>query len=244
MTSTTVAELRAGAATVERSDLRRAAGAGAAAMLPLLAGVTPFGLVIGTTAAASDAPWAGLASAPLVYAGASQLATIRLLEDGAGVALVVATALLMNARLVMVSAALSSRLRGAPRSWRLAASALAVEQSYAVTLTERAERLDPAARTAFFLGGAAVLWTGWVAVTVAGFALGGGIPDWIGLDVIGPLALVAVVVFAVRTRPALAAAVVGGAVALVGAGLPSGSGIIAGAVAGALAGAVAERRMS
>ena len=240
MTTTTIP----GLATAERSELRRAAVAGAAAMLPLLAGVAPFGLVIGTSAAASDAPWAGLASAPLVYAGASQLAAIRLLDDGASVVLVIATALLLNARLVMVSAALSSRLRGAPASWRVAAAALAVEQSYAVTLSERAERLEPAARTAYFLGGAAVLWSGWVAVTLVGFAIGGGIPEWLGLDVIGPLALVAIVVPAVRTRPALAAAVVGGAVALAGAGLPSGTGIIAGAIAGATAGAVVERRTS
>jgi predicted branched-subunit amino acid permease len=230
--------------TERGAELRRAARAGATAMLPLLAGVAPFALVIGTSAAASDAPWAGLASAPLVYAGASQLAAIRLLDDGAGVLLVVATALLLNARLVLVSTALSSRLRGAPASWRRAASALAVEQSYAVTLTERADALDPEARSAYFFGGAALLWSGWVAVTVVGFALGGGLPDWLGLDVVGPLALVTIVVPAVRTRPALAAALTGGAIAFLARGLPSGTGILAGALAGALAGGFVERRSS
>jgi predicted branched-subunit amino acid permease len=58
--------------------------AGARAMLPWLAGVVPFGLVIGVSAARADIPvLAGWATGPLIYAGSAQVATIEMLHAGA-----------------------------------------------------------------------------------------------------------------------------------------------------------------
>jgi predicted branched-subunit amino acid permease len=71
-----------------RTD-RRDIAAGARAMAPWLAGIVPFGLVIGVSAAQADVPTlAGWMTGPLIYAGSSQVATAGL------PALWVATALL------------------------------------------------------------------------------------------------------------------------------------------------------
>ena len=50
-------------------------------MVPWLAGVVPFGLVIGVSAAQADIPaLAGWLTGPLIYAGSSQVATIGMLD--------------------------------------------------------------------------------------------------------------------------------------------------------------------
>ena len=55
-----------------RAD-RRDIAAGARAMAPWLAGVVPFGLVIGVSAAQADIPTlAGWLTGPLIYAGSAQ----------------------------------------------------------------------------------------------------------------------------------------------------------------------------
>ena len=61
-----------------RAD-RRDVAAGARAMVPWLAGLVPFGLVIGVSAAQADIPaLAGWLTGPLIYAGSAQVATTRI----------------------------------------------------------------------------------------------------------------------------------------------------------------------
>src|SRR5437870_11995205 len=75
-----------------RAD-RRDVAAGARAMAPWLAGVVPFGLVIGVSAAQATVPTlAGWLTGPLIYAGSAQVATIGMLDAGAAPVVVVAAA--------------------------------------------------------------------------------------------------------------------------------------------------------
>jgi hypothetical protein len=78
----------------DRSDI----AAGARAMVPWLAGIVPFGLVIGVNAAPADVPaLAGWLAGPLIYAGSSQLATIGMLDGRSAPVVVVASALIIVA---------------------------------------------------------------------------------------------------------------------------------------------------
>ena len=56
-----------------------------------------------------------------------------------------------------------------------------------------------------------------------------------------PLVFIALLVLAVRTRPELVAALVGGAVAVIAAPAPLGLGLVIGALTGVAAGVVAHR---
>jgi hypothetical protein len=73
----------------------------------------PFCLVVGMTAAAGPQPLAGLATGPTIYGGSAQLSAVRLLESGAGVAVIVASVLVINARLLLYGAAMAPHWSGA-----------------------------------------------------------------------------------------------------------------------------------
>ena len=92
---------------------RRAFLDGVRAMLPLLLGVAPFGLVIGVTVAELGVPHlAGWSLGWLVYAGSAQLAAVGLLAGSASAGVVVASVAVINLRLALYSAAHGSALAG------------------------------------------------------------------------------------------------------------------------------------
>src|SRR5690606_25172853 len=115
--------------------LVRPFAAGARAMTPWLAGIVPFGLVIGVSAAQADIPAAaGWLTGPAIYSGSAQVATIEMLGDQVAPAVIVATALIINLRLILYSGAIAAHWRGAPRWWRMTAPYLLVDPSFVVGL--------------------------------------------------------------------------------------------------------------
>ena len=172
-----------------RTD-RRDVAAGARAMVPWLAGLVPFGLVIGVSAAQADIPaLAGWLTGPLIYAGSSQVATIGMLDARAAPMVVVASALIINIRLVFYSATMARHWRDTPWWWRLAAAYLMVDPSVAVGL-DGYRRLSPRRAHAHYLGGAALLWVCWLAAIGVGATVGAGWPAWLHLEFVMPLYLV------------------------------------------------------
>lgn len=170
----------------DRSDV----AAGARTMAPWLAGVVPFGLVIGVSAAHADVPVvAGWLTGPLIYAGSSQLATIGMLGAGAAPVAVVAVALVTNVRLIFYSAAMARYWRGTPWWWRLVAGYLLADPSVAVGL-DGYRRLGRDRGHAHYLGGAVLLWVFWLAAIGAGSTVGAGLPAWLHLEFVIPLYLV------------------------------------------------------
>lgn len=196
------------------SASREALLAGARAMLPWLVAIVPYGLVIGVTVGASAiAPSVGLATGPAIFSGSAQLAAIKLIEEGATPLVAVAAILAINVRLAFYSGGMAARWRGTTRRFRVLASYLLVDPSYAVG-TEAYNRPSPN-RPMHYLGGALVLWVAWQAAMVVGFVAGAGMPAGLNLQYAVPLFLVAEVVKKADRAATVAAAVVGGVVALV-----------------------------
>lgn len=170
----------------DRSDI----AAGARTMVPWLAGIVPFGLVIGVSAAHADVPaLAGWLTGPLIYAGSAQLATIGMLGARAAPMAVVAVALVINVRLIFYSAAMARHWRGTPWWWRLVAGYLLVDPSVAVGL-DGYRRLGRDRGHAHYLGGAVLLWVSWLTAIAAGATAGAGLPAWLHLEFVIPLYLV------------------------------------------------------
>src|ERR1700751_3189006 len=137
---------------------RRDIAAGARAMAPWLAGIVPFGLVVGVSAAQADVPaLAGWLTGPLIYAGSAQVATIGMLDAGAAPVVVVASALIINIRLIFYSATMARYWRGPPWGWRIVAAYLLVDPSVAVGLNGY-RRLSRGRAHAHYFGGAVLLW--------------------------------------------------------------------------------------
>lgn len=228
--------------THDHSIRRRALTDGIRAFAPLLIAVLPFGLVFGIVAAGSEVgPWLGGATSFVIFAGAAQLATLQLIDAGAAGAVVIATALVINARHLMYSAALAPAFREFPRGARVALPYLLTDQAFALSIVRFGEVDDPAYRRWFFTGAGLSLWVPWQIFTVAGIVLGAQVPASWSLDFAIPLMFVILLVPTIKGRPELIAALVGATVALIAAGAPYGLGLIIGAVCGVLAGVVANR---
>lgn len=220
--------------------------AGLADAVPLMLPVFPIGLVLGLlvndTEPVSGA--AGIASAPLIMGGASQLAAISLLGTGAGVVPVVATVAVINARHVLYSARLRRWFRPFPLWFRIVGSYVLLDQVYA--LTELAIADDDGTptdgdRMARYLGSGTLLAGMWLVAVTIGVVAGRGVPAAWSLEFSVPLLFLGLLVLSIRNRPGVVAAAVGGVVATVASGLPNGTGLLVGAICGVTAGAVAER---
>src|SRR5215216_6128048 len=111
---------------------------GASTMLPLLIGYLPFALTIGVAAGRSSDRSAAWAGSLLIFGGSAHLSVIELLGNGSGVTAAVATALLINSRLMIYSASLLSLWRVAPLRQRLVAAALIIDPTSLVA-TRRQE---------------------------------------------------------------------------------------------------------
>lgn len=206
---------------------------------PVLLGIAPFGLVAGAAAVDVGLPVSGaVALSVVVFAGASQLAAIDLLGQGAPAVVVVLTALVINARMVMYSASLAPYLREEELGWRTLEAYLLTDQAYALSVTRFADGDVP--RRWFYLGTALPLWVVWQVATVAGALAGARIPESVPLTFAVPLTFLALLVPAVEDRPTAAAALVGGSVATLVTGLPYNLGLLAGALAGIVAGVLVE----
>ncbi len=177
-------------------------GRGFWALAPLWLGVVPFGVAYAITARG-----AGLslletqALSVLVFAGSAQLSAVGLFAAGAAGLEIVLTTLLLNVRHVLYGVALVRELP-LTRRQRPAAAFFLTDEAFGVVAAAR-ERSFP-----FLLGAELSLFVMWNLATLAGFLLGAAIPDpeQLGVDLIFPLAFLALLVPLVRTRVELAVA--------------------------------------
>jgi predicted branched-subunit amino acid permease len=226
------------------SPLRADVLAGMRSVAPMLVGVIPFGLVAGATPAANGVGGgAGIGFSTIVFAGASQLAAIDSLADGAGALVAVVAACTINLRLMLYSASLAPHVARVPLRKRLLMGYLLTDQAYAVSIARWSD--DPHEtddqRLAFYFGSAVLLWVNWQICTIVGILIGSAVPDSLPLDFAVPLVFLVLLVPAITNRPAAVAAIVGGGVALVAAEVgPAHLEVLFGAVAGIAAGAYAE----
>jgi predicted branched-subunit amino acid permease len=218
---------------------RRDAHDGVLAMAPLVLAFAPFALVIGSAVATVPDPLAGWAGSWLIFAGSAHLAALHGVADGTPV-LAVATALLINARLLVYGASMASRWRDQPRWFRAVAPALLVDPTWALADRQTGSGRTPAGQRRFFLAAAVTLGLGWSAAIATGALIGRKLPQ-IGLDLAAPLCLIALIGPRLVDREHRWAAVAAAGTAIVTSGWPAGTGIAAAIVAGGIAARLAPR---
>lgn len=216
-----------------------AAVAGSRRALVLALGVLPFGIVYGVAVAQAEVgALPGILGSVAIFAGASQLSLLDLHTDGALWAVAVGTALVINARFLLYSAALAPSFSEFPPRWRFALAHFMTDQAATLSLIEFETERDPRLRRGFFLGAAFTLFTFWQFGTIVGILAGTQVPESLQLGFIIPLMFTALVVPALRDRPAVAAAAVSVAVTIASSPLPAGTNILLGALAGVATGAI------
>lgn len=230
---------RADAAT---SDRRHAIRTGLIDALPVIAGVLPFGLVIGVAVGESTvnnaAGWAG---SFLMFGGSAHLAAISLLGGGAGAAAVLVTVLVINARLLVYSASLGPRFRHQPTWFRWTAPYFLVDQMFALTWSRLDTGVSAGWLRAYYLSAAIATGLVWVAAIATGVLVGPVIPASWELSFATPALMLALLMPALINRPAVIAAIVGATVAVLLIGLPHGLHLLIGTGVGTITGIAAER---
>jgi predicted branched-subunit amino acid permease len=214
---------------------------GARDALPFLLVVGPFALLFGVVATeAGFAVIEALAFSVLVIAGAAQFAALQQMSEDAPTFIVILTALAVNLRMAMYSAALLPWLGAAPLWQRAVIAYLNTDQTYAMSIAEyeRRQGMTLPERVAYFLGLAAPVAPAWYGMTVVGALLGQQIPPAFALDFALPITFIAILAPMLRTLAHVAAAVTSIVAALALAPLPYNSGLL---VAAALAMAVGAR---
>lgn len=200
-----------------------------------------WGFVTGVAMVNSGMPVGiGLLTTLTVFAGSAQLAALPLLAAGAPLWVVWATALVVNLRFVIFSAASRPAFVSLTFRQRLLAGYLNGDLGFSLFSLRFAE--DPRRGTpeqwGYFYGGAAVFWAEWQVASIVGVLVGGLAPrDW-GLEFVAYLVLVAVLVPLSAGPPAFTGVLVAAAVSLAAVHLPMRLGLLV-AVAAGLAAAVA-----
>ena len=218
--------------------------AGLRASLPLLIAVVPFGLVTGVAMAAGGIPpLQAMAMSVLVYAGASMLAAMQLIVEGAPALVVVLAAFIVNLRLLMYSASIRPYFAGEPLGRRLLVSYALVDNPYALFIQRFGTHPGAAGKFDYFAGLAIPVWLSWQAAVGAGLAAGNQLPAAWKLEFAASLAFIAMSVPLLRDKPAVAAAISAGITAVLSHGLPLRLGLALAALVGIAAGVLAEKRL-
>lgn len=206
------------AATPELFDPRRTALVDTA---PLAISVLLFGLVIGATIAESEVSAPGaLAGSVLVLAGAAQLAAIGMVDAGAGIAVAVSTALLINVRFVLYSAGFAQWFADEPRWRRLLLVIPLVDQTFLLGQQRFDATTSTHWRRRFFLTASGLLMLAFVAGQAVGLSMGRSLGDGSGLHLAAPLAFGGMLVLACRSRADAISAVVASVVAVAATAAP------------------------
>ena len=224
---------------------RREFVAGVKAELPILLGVSPFGLIYGVLALSAGLPgWIAFAMSSVVFAGSAQFVAAPLLGAGAPALVVLATTFVVNLRHLLYGASVAPYLRTLSLRWKCLLAYLLTDEVYAVAISRFGQEgvSCPGApqRHWYFLGAGVAQWSAWQAATAIGLLVGAQIPAGWGLDFTVALTFIALVVPAVTDRPSVAAALAAGIVAVFAAGWPYKLGLIAAALTGILVGLTVE----
>lgn len=185
---------------------------GVRAALAVAATVWFFGASYGLTArSAGMGAVAPLVMSATTFAGSAQFAVTSILGASGGTAAAIAAAVLLNARYAPISISVAQLFQG-PRLRRLLESQLIVDESWALS-----SRGDGRFDRRILLGAGLLLYVSWVGGTAVGVLAGDalGDPRDIGLDGAFPALFLALLVPQLRSPRARAAAILGGAIALV-----------------------------
>ncbi|TCM48142.1 AzlC family ABC transporter permease [Kribbella sp. VKM Ac-2568] len=203
-------------------------------------GLAAFGMTLGVTISALGfGTLPGLVGAGVVYGGSAQLTAVTLVHQGAAFAVVVASAAIVNSRLLLYGASMSRRFRDQPTWFRWLAPHFVIDQTY--LLSNARPDLDPRTFRRYWgwLGFLIlVLWSSSIAV---GIVAGPALPELPHLVFVGTAMFLGMLAPRLTNRPAVVAAVTGGlAAAVIGLVRPE-LGIVGGAIAGVIAGSAVRR---
>lgn len=217
---------------------------GTKSVLPILAGLIPFGLIYGSSAVSSGIlKVPSIAMSFIVFAGAAQLSIINSFTSGTSVIAAVAIAALINLRMGMYGASISPHIQSKNLFIRVFSSFLLTDQAYAVSIAEYI-RGNNTNILKFYFGAAVPIWMTWQTATITGVLLGNTLPSWLSLEFAVPLTFLALLGHFLKDRYYISAAAVSGTLMVLTRNLPYNSGFFIAVFSGMAAGYFIKRKRS
>lgn len=227
-----------------RSTARSEFWAGCRAIIPLIVGAIPFGIIFGTLAASSGLSFAGaMAMSAFVFAGSSQFIALGLLSAGTALPLIIVTTFVVNLRHLLYAVSLVPHARDLPQSWKLPIAFLLTDEAFAVAIARYNQPDSSPYKHWYYLGVALFMYVNWQLSTWIGLTVGQLIPNaanW-GLDFAMSVTFIGMIIPYVINHPMQVAVLVAGIVSLLVHGLPHQLGLIVAAITGIVAGVLVEQ---
>ena len=215
---------------------------GVTAMLPLLLGVVPFGLVFGVLGISSGlTKTETILMSSIVFAGASQVVFAQLWAAGSAYFVITSSVALINLRHVLYSASVAEYLKKLSFKWRIILGYLLTDESFAVSIERLRVHGESRPVHFFMLGSGLTLWLAWQISTIVGVIAGSTIPENWELAFAIPLTFIAIVVPLLKNTPTIICALTSCLIAIFGQSLPWNTWIIVAALGGILIGASIEK---
>ncbi|MEC9196024.1 MAG: AzlC family ABC transporter permease [Pseudomonadota bacterium] len=214
---------------------------------PFVLVIIPFGLLFGVVATEAGLNvLEALSFSVVVIAGAAQFTALQLLQDQLPVAIVLLSALCVNLRMAMYSAALTQHLGPLPLWKKAVAAYFTVDQTFATAALDYEKRPGRTAeeKFAFFMGAAIAICPAWYVFTIVGAMVGNAIPESFALDFAVPITFLAMIAPALRSLAHVAAAFTSVVLALALSGLPYNLGLPIAALCAMIVGAAVEQRLT
>ena len=169
--------------------------------LPLALGVAPFGIAYGTVAAEAMRPWQASLMSITVFSGTAQFVAASMLSHGAGHLAVLITGLLINMRMVLMSASLATHLDDVPHALCIPMAHLLTDESFAVSAAAFEKRTgDPL----FVIGSGLTIFATWQITTLVGLGFGTQLPAGLGLEYALPASLICLLFLLIKDRFSIA----------------------------------------
>lgn len=200
-------------------------------MLPITTGIIPFGAVMGTVSAEVKLTlFQTVCMNVLVFAGASQMASLDLLVKHTPILVVVFTGIVINLRFLLYSAAIAPNLENASFLKRVVTAYFLTDQNYAVMSANTSKWTQASERIWFYLGASSCMVLAWHGAVISGFIFGNFAPASWSLDFAVPLSFVALIIPTLKSRMHWLVAGVSLSTALLTHELPMRLGLIVSAV--------------
>ncbi|MFM7507487.1 MAG: AzlC family ABC transporter permease [Rubrivivax sp.] len=190
-------------------------------MLTTSIGIGAWGLITGVAMGNSGLPLPlMLMMSLLVFAGSAQLATLPLLNSGAPVLVVWATALCVNLRFLIFSAHWRPYFVHLCRRRRVALSYFMADLNYVLFMRRFPDARPAPEQVPYLLGGATINWLSWQVPSIVGIVFAESVPSHWGIGFAGTLALLGVGLSLVSDRFTAVAGAVAGCAAVAAYALP------------------------
>ena len=218
--------------------------AGAKAIVPLVIGAIPLGIIFGTLAQSSGLSFAGaIAMSALVFAGSAQFIALGLLSVKTALPIIILTTFVVNLRHLLYSLSLVPYVQRLSSFWRVIIGFWLTDEVFAVAINRYNKRDRYIYKHWYYLGAATLMYSNWLVCTVIGLSVGHLIPNAAnyGLDFAMSVTFIGMVIPYLKNKPMVITVICSGIMALLTHNLPYQSGLMVAASTGIMAGMFAQK---